>query len=80
MDETQLRLLDDVRGLVAARALIDNALKQRIAQGVAADLDRSMLAHVLGIDRSTLYRRYVWCGRPCDAASSGNGTAGSGAL
>ena len=62
MDEAQRRLLDEVRGLVAARTLIDNALEQKIADCVAADLDRSMLAYVLGVDRSTLYRRYVWGG------------------
>jgi len=59
MDEAQGRLLDEVRGLVAARTLIDNAIAQRIGECVAAELDRSMLAHVLGVDRSTLYRRYV---------------------
>jgi len=44
-------------------ALIDNVIEQRIADCVAADLDRSMLAHVLGVDRSTLYRRYITSAR-----------------
>lgn len=67
MDEAQGRLLDEVRGLVATRTLIDNAIEQRIVECIAADLDRSMLAHVLGVDRSTLYRRHVWEARepPC---------------
>lgn len=63
MDEAQRRLLDEVRGLVAARTLIDNALEQRIAECIAAEIDRSMLARVLGVDRSTLYRRYVTSAR-----------------
>ncbi len=63
MDEAQRRLLDEVRGLVAARTLIDNALEQRIAECIAAEIDRSMLTRVLGVDRSTLYRRYVTSAR-----------------
>lgn len=45
---------------MAARTLIDDALAQKINECVAAELDRSSLAYLLGIDRSTLYRRYVW--------------------
>lgn len=63
MDETQRRLLDEVRGPVAARTSIDNVLEQRIAESIAAEIDRSMLAHLLGVDRSTLYRRYVTSAR-----------------
>lgn len=51
MEATQVRLLDEVRGSVAARALIDNALEQRVVEFVAAELDRSTLAYLLGIDR-----------------------------
>lgn len=60
MDETQSRLLDEVRGLVAARTLIERALDERVDECIEAGLDRTSLAHVIGIDRSTLYRRHVW--------------------
>lgn len=59
MDETHSRLLDEVRGLVAARALIDLALDERITDCVDSDVDRTTLAYLLGIDRSTLYRRHL---------------------
>ena len=41
MDATHVRLLDEVRGLVAARALINDALAQKIGECVAVELDRS---------------------------------------
>lgn len=60
MDDHQRRLLDEVRGLVAARSLVDDALAASVRECIAAGVDRSAVAFLLGIDRSTLYRRFVW--------------------
>jgi hypothetical protein len=73
MDENRSGLLDEVRGLVAARSLLDNTLAARIAECIGAGVDRSTLANVLGVDRSTLYRRYVWS---TDARSATTGACG----
>ncbi len=60
MDEDPYRLLDEVRGLVSARSLLDDALDDRIQQWLDAGHERSLLADILGVDRSTLYRRHLW--------------------
>ena len=59
MDATQSRLLDEVRGLVAARALMDHALAQSLRTCRDAGVDAWSLASALGVHRSTLYRRYL---------------------
>lgn len=60
MDDSHDRLLDEVRGLVAARTLLDNAIASRVRACIDAGVDRSALAYLLRMDRSTLYRRFVW--------------------
>jgi transcriptional regulator of acetoin/glycerol metabolism len=60
MTDEERRLLEEVRGLVVARTLIDDALTALVRTALSADVDRSALALALGIDRSTLYRRYRW--------------------
>jgi hypothetical protein len=75
MDDTALRSLDEVRAIVAARTFMDDALRKAVKECIAADVDRSMLAHLLGVDRSTLYRRYVWAdaqaGQTCGGDTAG---------
>lgn len=52
--------LDEVRALLLARRLADEALGDAVRAWIQAGEDRSLLASELGIERSTLYRRYVW--------------------
>jgi hypothetical protein len=59
MDVTQSRLLDEVRGLVATRALLDDALTASLRNCRDAGVDAWCLASALGVHRSTLYRRYL---------------------
>jgi hypothetical protein len=59
MDATQSRLLDEVRGLVAARALVDDALTDSIRRCRDAGVGGWSLASSLGVHRSTLYRRHL---------------------
>ncbi len=58
-DPTPEDLLDEVRGLASALALLDRALPQAIKRAHDAGVDSVSLAHVLGVHRSTLYRRYM---------------------
>ncbi len=60
MDEATRSLLDEARGIVACRAFLDRALDEVVGRCIEAGADRSAVAHILGVDRSTLYRRYVW--------------------
>jgi hypothetical protein len=78
MTDEDRRLLEEVRGLVAARTLLDNALADLVRDCVRANVDRSALAFALGVDRSTLYRRYVWQDdvQP-NTSSSSSGVSGS---
>jgi hypothetical protein len=55
--------LEEVRALVMARRLADDALADAVREWIADGLDRAALADELGIDRTTLYRRYVWTTR-----------------
>lgn len=77
MTDDERRLLEEVRGLVAARTLLDNALADLIRTAVRANVDRSALAFALGIDRSTLYRRYVWQEDQPNTSSTSSGVNGS---
>jgi transposase-like protein len=52
--------IDLIRALLLARQLADEALQDAIRDWIAAGNAKSQLAVELGIDRSTLYRRYVW--------------------
>ena len=57
--------LDEIRALHLARQLADDALAEAVRAWIANGNERSLLADALGIDRTTLYRRYVWTsGRP----------------
>jgi hypothetical protein len=77
MTENDHHLLEEVRGLVSARTLIDDALARLVASCVETNVDRSALAHALGVDRSTLYRRYVWPAGQPNTSSSSSGVSGS---
>jgi hypothetical protein len=77
MTDEERRLLEEVRGLVAARTVLDNALADLVRDCVRANIDRSALAFALGIDRSTLYRRYVWPEDQPKTSSSSSGVNGS---
>lgn len=52
-------LLGEVRGLLAARALLDRALDDAVAEAVDAGVHRGELARVLGVHRATFYRQFV---------------------
>jgi transcriptional regulator of acetoin/glycerol metabolism len=64
MDATHRRLLDEVRGLVATRALLDDALAGVVRACNEAGVDATRVAGALGVHRSTLYRRYLPPARP----------------
>jgi transcriptional regulator of acetoin/glycerol metabolism len=49
-------LLDRARGLATAKALIDRAIQELIAEAAAAELDITALSRALAIHRSTVYR------------------------
>src|SRR4051794_3413322 len=51
-------LLDRLRGLLAVRELLDAAIGAAVRDCEAARVDRTTVAAVLGVHRSTLYRRY----------------------
>jgi predicted GNAT family acetyltransferase len=59
MDATHSRLLDEVRGLAAARALIEHALEEAVKESHNAGVDGWRIAAAADIHRSTLYRRYL---------------------
>ena len=52
-------LLDEVRGLAAALALLDRALPRAVKRAHEAGVDSVRLAGVVGVHRSTLHRRYM---------------------
>jgi hypothetical protein len=60
MDAHHFDLLVRARGLAETKALIERAIADLVAEATAADLCKTDLADALRIDRSTLYRRYVW--------------------
>ena len=68
--------LDDVRALARARQLIDEALDAAVRECIAGGGDRSMLAHLLGVERSTVYRRYMWPERNETRGGQGRPKAG----
>lgn len=51
--------LERLRGLLAARAEVDRLVDELVRSVIEAGGDRSQLSAVLGVDRSTLYRRYL---------------------
>lgn len=57
MDKHQSDLLERAVGLPAAKALIDRATDELLAEAVLSTANLSALATVLGIHRSTIYRR-----------------------
>ena len=57
MGDDDLDLFDRARGLASARALIDHAIDDLIAQALASGVDMSALARSLRVHRSTIYRR-----------------------
>ena len=58
MKEDCSDLLNEVRGLEAARALIDRAIDLAVAEALDTGVSRTELALVLGIHRATLYRQF----------------------
>lgn len=59
MERTCSDLLDKVRGLAAARDLLDRALDEAVADAVASGMHRGELARALGVHRATFYRQFV---------------------
>src|SRR5438105_2829757 len=55
---TATALMDRLRGLLATRELIDAAIGGAIQECESASVDRTSIAALLGVHRSTLYRRY----------------------
>lgn len=68
--------LDRVQALVLARQLIDEELDTAVRECITNGTDRSALAHLLGVDRSTLYRRHVWT--PDEKTRGGQGRPKAG--
>jgi transcriptional regulator of acetoin/glycerol metabolism len=56
MDQLHLDLLDRARGLSSAKALIDRAIQELIAEAVSAEIDITALSQALAMHRSTVYR------------------------
>ena len=59
MDELHSGLLGRVRGLAHAEALIEREIAAAVAEAAAAGVNRREIAEAVGIDRATLYRRYL---------------------
>jgi transposase-like protein len=65
-----------IRALVLARRLADEALQEAVRDWLDAGNERSLLATELGVDRTTLYRRYVWTDRQSTRGGQGRPKAG----
>lgn len=52
--------LERLRALALARQLADEAVDEAVRECLATDIDRTRIAGLLGVNRSTLYRRYIW--------------------
>jgi transcriptional regulator of acetoin/glycerol metabolism len=50
--------IERLRGLAAVRRMVEAATREAVAECRAAGVDAWEVAGVLGVDRSTLYRRY----------------------
>lgn len=59
MDGTHFDLLVRARGLAEAKALLDRAVADLVAEATLNGVCRTDLADALRIDRATLYRRYL---------------------
>lgn len=57
MNEQHSDLLDRARGLAAAQALIDRATAELLTEAGTTCANVSAIAKVLGLHRSTIYRR-----------------------
>lgn len=62
--------LERLRGLLAARELFDAELRDAVRAARAEGADVFLLARLLGVDRSTVYRRYLAVGGGGSAAGS----------
>lgn len=52
-------LLDEVRGLASALALLDRALPMAVKRAHDAGVEATRLADAIGVHRATLYRRFL---------------------
>ena len=57
MTEQHSDLLDRARGLASARALIERETRELFADAIATGANVSAIALLLGMHRSTIYRR-----------------------
>lgn len=51
--------LEELRGLVHARTVLDREIQWRVRQTLAKGADRSRVAHIVGVSRASLYRHYM---------------------
>ena len=51
--------LDELRGLVTARTLLDREIERSAVRAVASDISRTAIANALGVSRAHLYRTVV---------------------